>query len=49
MGEKIIAKQIPVSQNYFSVDVSAVPQGMYFMKVITGKGTVNKKVQVVKK
>jgi hypothetical protein len=49
MGEKIISKQVPVSQNRFSIDVSAVPQDMYFIKVITGKGIVNKKILVVKK
>jgi hypothetical protein len=49
MGEKIISKQIPVSQNRFSIDVSSVPQGMYFIKVIAARGTVNKKILVVKK
>ncbi|HKR05659.1 MAG TPA: T9SS type A sorting domain-containing protein, partial [Bacteroidia bacterium] len=49
MGEKVISKQVPVSQNRFSADVSTIPQGIYFIKVITAKGTVNKKILVVNK
>jgi hypothetical protein len=40
---------VPVSQNRFSIDVSTIPQDMYFIKVITANGTVNKKILVVKK